>query len=178
MPRAGKFTITMPIEKDDECLLIFTDTCIDAWYQNGGDDNEQLSGRRHNITDCFALCGIWNQKRLVSDYSTDSIQIRNDDASTLVEVKDDTINIKSSSEVKVESSEVNINGSSKINVISGEVNLGDESGVRKLIDERIIDLLNNHTHLYNPGPGSGTQTAVPTVPLVLAACSTIKTKAD
>src|SRR6185312_7133451 len=39
VPRAGGFTITLPIQPGDECLVVFGDTCIDAWWQSGGTDN-------------------------------------------------------------------------------------------------------------------------------------------
>ena len=76
MPRAGNFVITMPITIGDECLVVFTDTCIDAWFQTGGEENEQMFQRRHDLSDCFALCGIWNQKRLIDDYSPTDLEIR------------------------------------------------------------------------------------------------------
>ena len=31
MPRSGDFIITTPITVGDECLCVFSDTCIDAW---------------------------------------------------------------------------------------------------------------------------------------------------
>ncbi|EKN3638181.1 Gp138 family membrane-puncturing spike protein, partial [Yersinia enterocolitica] len=35
-PRGGGCTLTFPIKAGDECLLIFSDRCIDFWWQNGG----------------------------------------------------------------------------------------------------------------------------------------------
>lgn len=161
MPRAGKFIITMPITVGDECLVVFADTNFDSWQQNGGEENEQMTQRRHDLTDAIALCGIWSQKNLVDNYSSTNLQIRSLDGSVNIELTDTEINIESPT----------------VNIISDEVNLGDSTGVRKIIDERIVDLLNNHTHLYNPGPGSPTATAVPTVPIVLTSVSTANTKA-
>ena len=154
MPRAGGYTITMPVKEDDECLIIFGDTCIDSWYKSGGEENEQNKTRRHNLSDGFALIGVWSQPRVLSDYSEDSIQIRNDDASTMIEIKDDEVTVKATT-----------------------VNLGDSAGVRKLIDDRLINLFNNHTHTYLPGTGSSTPTGVPATQLTPSTCATENTGA-
>ena len=36
LPRAGAYVITLPIQAGDECLVIFADQCIDAWWQTAG----------------------------------------------------------------------------------------------------------------------------------------------
>src|SRR4051794_32808311 len=36
LPRAGNYVLTMPVTAGDECLVIFADLCIDAWFQSGG----------------------------------------------------------------------------------------------------------------------------------------------
>jgi len=35
-PSAGGFTISFPMKKGDEVLIILASRCIDAWWQNGG----------------------------------------------------------------------------------------------------------------------------------------------
>ncbi len=92
MPRAGDYVLTMPITVGDECLVIFGDACMDAWYQSGGVQN-QMDKRRHDLSDGFALCGIWSQPRVVSGYSTDSAQLRNLEGTAFVEIKGDVINV-------------------------------------------------------------------------------------
>lgn len=154
MVRAGGFVVTVPVKEGDECLLIFADTCIDAWFQNGGEENQQIFQRRHDLSDCFALCGPWNQNRVIRNYCLDGIELRTDDGSTSLKIKDGEVVIKSES-----------------------IKLGDVEGLRKLIDERFIELYAAHTHPYNPGPGSPIQTGVPTVPVVLENVATQKTEA-
>ena len=36
MPRGGGYALTFPVAAGDECLVIFADSCIDAWWQSGG----------------------------------------------------------------------------------------------------------------------------------------------
>jgi hypothetical protein len=153
LPSGGDFILTMPIKEGDECLVIFSDTCIDAWWQNGGDENEQIIMRRHNLSDGFAIVGVRSNKRKLSDYNEDSVELRNVDGTVKIEFSDEGVIIKADS-----------------------IKLGDDSGLRKLIDERIVDLYNQHTHPY-VNVSSPATTSPPTTPIVLANVSTEKTEA-
>src|ERR1700733_5561995 len=35
LPRGGGYSITLPLKKGDEGLLVFCDTCFDFWWVNG-----------------------------------------------------------------------------------------------------------------------------------------------
>lgn len=82
----GGMIVTFPIQAGDECLLMFSDACIDAWFQSGGTANPQLDRRRHDLSDAFALVGLRSLPRKLANYSTTSAQIRTDDGTTLVDV--------------------------------------------------------------------------------------------
>lgn len=49
--------ITFVPQKGDGCLVIFADSCIDAWIQNGGITNP-ISYRSHDMSDGFAFIGF------------------------------------------------------------------------------------------------------------------------
>ena len=49
--------ITFPVQEGDECLVIFADACIDAWFQNGTVSNV-ISVRQHDYSDGFAFVGF------------------------------------------------------------------------------------------------------------------------
>lgn len=168
LPRAGGFAITMPIEEGDECLIVFADTCIDSWFSFGPNDDgtprDQLSLRRHDLSDAFAIIGAWNQKRVLENYSEDSVQIRSDDGETCIEMKDGEVNV-SYNDTKISLED------GKVTIIADEVNLSAEEDLRKLIDERLISLFNNHVHTDSTVAG---QTGTPTVPLVDTLCATTK----
>ena len=94
MMRVPGWSITLPIVEGTECLLIFADTCIDGWWQNGPDTPQPpFDRRRHDLSDAFALFGPWSQKRLLSDYSTTSLQIRSDDSTVVIDLADSGITI-------------------------------------------------------------------------------------
>ncbi len=57
----GNFTFE--VNKGDECLVVFADSCIDAWFQNGGVSNP-ISARRHDMSDGFAFVGFSSKKKI------------------------------------------------------------------------------------------------------------------
>lgn len=97
----GDYSLTFPIKKDDECLIVFADSCIDAWWQNGGMQNP-IDPRRHDLSDGFALVGFKSQKNKLNNYSDESFQIRRGEE-VPIEIKDDSIIIqKGENEIKIE----------------------------------------------------------------------------
>ena len=92
--------------------MCFGDACIDAWWQNGGVQN-QIDIRRHDLSDAFAIPGPWSQPRRVSNYSTNSCQLRNEAGTAYVELSGSTINIVGSA-VNISASSVTIGGSTTI----------------------------------------------------------------
>lgn len=108
VPRGGGYAITTPIQAGDECLVIFADMCMDAWWQSSGVQN-QLDRRRHDLADGIAIVGLWSQPNVLPNYSTDSIQVRNQDGSKLVEITSDGINIVGG-HINISGSSVTIEG--------------------------------------------------------------------
>ena len=45
------------VSAGDECLVVFADMCIDAWFYSGGIGNP-ISLRRHDLSDGFAFIGF------------------------------------------------------------------------------------------------------------------------
>lgn len=84
-PRAGGYSITLPVKKGDECLLVFADMCIDGWWQSGG-VQDQMETRRHDLSDAFAIIGTTSQPKKVSAYSSENLQIRTDSHNIVCEL--------------------------------------------------------------------------------------------
>jgi len=84
-PRGGGCTITFPVKAGDECLVIFSDRCIDFWWQNGG-VQEPVDQRQHDLSDAFAIVGPQSQAQKISGISTSSLQVRTDDGSSFIEL--------------------------------------------------------------------------------------------
>jgi len=123
-PRGGGCTITFPVQKGDECMVIFSDRCIDFWWQNGG-VQEPVDPRQHDLSDAFALVGPQSQKEKISNISTEALQIRTDEGQAFIE-------LRQSGEVNITSTLLTVNGNLQVN---GEIaSTGDQvaKGVSQL----------------------------------------------
>jgi hypothetical protein len=96
VPRGGGSSITLPLKQGDEGLLIFCDCCFDIWWQNGsgGGPVQQIGNHSHEEGDCGFFPGMWSQKNLLSNYSTDSLQVRMDDGSAIVDVSSGSVKVQ------------------------------------------------------------------------------------
>lgn len=92
-PRGGGCTLTFPVKAGDECLVIFSDRCIDFWWQNGG-VQEPVDDRVHDLSDAFCIVGPQSQAQKISGISTGTVQLRSDDGSTFFELNPSTQKIK------------------------------------------------------------------------------------
>jgi hypothetical protein len=100
VPRGGGWSLTLPLSKGDNGMLIFCDTCFDFWWTNGQTNSDsgtqkQNEIRRHALHDCGFLPGMWSQQDVLDDYSTDSMQLRSDDGSTVIDVAGSGVTITS-----------------------------------------------------------------------------------
>lgn len=130
----GGYTITMPIKPGDECLVVFADMCIDAWWQSGGIQN-QIDRRRHDLSDGFAICGFKSQPNTVPGYSGSSVQIKSG-GHTIFDITASKVTINA---------DVTINGSQ---VVSNNHRVGGTltaGGVN----------MNRHTHPGDSGGSTG-----------------------
>lgn len=87
-PRAGGYSLLMPIEEGDECLVVFGDMCIDSWWQSGGVQS-QAETRRHDLSDGMAILGVWSQPNKIEEdnWPVKGARLMTDDAKTYVEVR-------------------------------------------------------------------------------------------
>ncbi|ENK0558907.1 hypothetical protein AB2T19_003759 [Clostridium botulinum] len=110
IPRAGGYCLTMPIQQGDECLVIFADMCIDSWFTYGGLQN-QIEKRRHDLSDGFAILGVWSQPQKILNYSMNSAQLRSLDGNTVIDIKENAITMTSPN-ITITSPNTMINGKS------------------------------------------------------------------
>lgn len=90
----GGYCLTLPVAPGDECLVVFGDSCMDAWWQNGGVQN-QADHRRHDLSDGFAIVGFRSQPNVVGGFSSGSAMLRNVSGSAYIEIAGDAIHIQS-----------------------------------------------------------------------------------
>jgi hypothetical protein len=108
LPKAGGYALTLPIEQGDECLVIFSDRCIDAWWSYGGIQN-QIESRKHDFSDAFALLSTWSQPNVIVNYSTTAAELRTLDGNTKISLKPGEVDINAQT-LNINVPTVNING--------------------------------------------------------------------
>ena len=158
----GDYSITMPIQKDDECLIVFADSCIDSWWQSGGIQNP-IEIRNHDLSDCFALVGFRSQNKKLDDFDSESFQIRRKDKIP-VEISEDTITIKNEDcEIKIDDDEINIlkgenveikiDSSNNVSIKSNaKITLHGNNGVEiSSNNHQAVDFFNHYHHFVGQG---------------------------
>lgn len=144
-PSGGGYTLTFPLVKGDEALAVFSSRCIDDWWQSGGIGIQPIT-RMHNLSDGFVLAGISSVPNVHPDISVESVQLRNRDGDTYVEIKDSQVNVYANT--------VNINAVTSVIIKAPSIilkNLG--SALKRLVMDSFINIYNSHTH---PAPGGTT----------------------
>lgn len=56
-PMGGGYELTFPINAGDECLLMFSERCIDSWFGTG-QPSEPADFRQHDLSDAIAYVGL------------------------------------------------------------------------------------------------------------------------
>lgn len=155
-PSGGGCTLTFPVKKDDECLVVFSSRCIDAWWFSGGIQS-QAELRMHDLSDGFALVGVRSQPRVLSGVSTSTVQLRSDDGAAFVSVDPSShevdittsgiVNITAAGNVNVQAASANVTASGAATVTAPSISLG-ASGQTLLafVTSAFMSLFNTHTH--------------------------------
>ena len=110
-PRGGSCTLTFPVKAGDECLVVFSARCIDAWCQSGG-IQLPMESRMHDLSDGFVMVGPMSQAKKIGNISTTAVQLRSDDGVAFVEIDPGSKNIraKTSSLVSIEAPNIHLTG--------------------------------------------------------------------
>ena len=77
-PGGGGYELTFPLQVGDDCLIIFAERCIDAWWQSGG-VQAAAEYRLHDLSDGFVIAGVRSQPHVLQGgVSTSGAELRND----------------------------------------------------------------------------------------------------
>ncbi len=118
---AGNHAITLPVKVGDECLLVFAQRCIDLWWSHGG-TQEQAEYRMHDPSDGFAILGFRSQVRLIEDYNTENIEIRDLERENYVEIQPEQVFVKGNNVGVDTAGRVTVNARGGI-TLTGNVNI-------------------------------------------------------
>lgn len=64
----GAYSLTFPVQAGDECIVVFSDLCMDAWWQSGGVQG-QIVARQHDLSDGFAIVGFRSKPQAIQNFN-------------------------------------------------------------------------------------------------------------
>lgn len=145
-PRGGGYSLTFPIVKGDECLLIFCERSFDQWHKFSG-VRDPGAKRFHSLSDATAFVGLSSIPNKIPNYNQNNVQLKKDDGSVSITLTpNDEINISANDIVLA--GNVTVSGSLSINgssVTHGGTNIGK-----------------SHSHPYSwTDPGGSSTTGPP-----------------
>jgi len=155
-PSGGGCTLTFPVKKGDECLVVFANRCIDAWWQSGDIQNQAVF-RMHDLSDGFAFVGVRSQPRKITVDQT-AAQLRTDDGEAYVSVDPNSHDIvaQTSGNVEATGAAITLNGPVTVNgsltvtdAITGQSTVADANGTM----DNMRTIYDSHDH---PGDSGGT----------------------
>jgi phage baseplate assembly protein gpV len=87
-PGGGGFFLTFPVKHGDECILLFSERCIDGWYCDGGVAPPE-EYRMHDLSDGIAIVGLNSQPQRIPVFNGSDVQLRTREGETHITVKPD-----------------------------------------------------------------------------------------
>lgn len=114
-PRGGGFSLTFPVAKGDECLLVFAERSIDNWHKNGGVQNPGAK-RFHSLSDATAFVGISSLVNKIPSYDPTNVQLKKDDG--LVK-----LTLKANGDLDGDCVNANITATTKITATAPDIKL-------------------------------------------------------
>lgn len=85
-PRGGGFSLTFPVAKGNECLLVFCERSIDNWHKFGT-VREPGARRFHHLSDATAFVGLSSIPNKVPNYDPTNMELKADDGSVSIKLK-------------------------------------------------------------------------------------------
>lgn len=84
----SEYFIEHQIDPGDECLVIFSQRCIDGWVNTGGVADNPIM-RFHNVNDACILPGLRSQPNKIDSFQNNGVRLRNKAGDKYVWLKND-----------------------------------------------------------------------------------------
>ena len=116
-PGGGGYVLTYPLKAGDECLVVFSERCIDAWWQSGG-VQAAAEYRLHDLSDGFVIPGPRSQPHVVAGgVGMTGAELRTDSGTTVLRLKGSAIEIVAPGGITMTTPTLTVTG----DVISGGI---------------------------------------------------------
>ena len=126
-PRGGGFAVTFPLKAGDEGMAIFSERCIDGWWQNGS-ASTPLDFRLHDLSDAMFIPGICSVPKAIDGFFTEGLSMQTLDGSTYIRIKNGSILIKGNIEHHGDTSQTGSYSSTGVISSDMDVKAGGISG--------------------------------------------------
>ena len=74
IPGGGGGSLQFPISQGDECILLFNDRELDAWFANGKTQPFD-EARTHSLSDAIAIVGLHSLPNSLQNYVTNAVNL-------------------------------------------------------------------------------------------------------
>ena len=137
--KSAGLKITYPIEKGQNCTLLFSQRSIDNFILAGGIQDpfdtknpQRTQIRCMDLTDALCFPGLITDAETITDYATDAIEIRSADNTTKVSVKENSLKLLQGSasielaegNINMSAATINITGTEAVNITSPATGIG------------------------------------------------------
>jgi len=153
-PRGGGFSLTFPVKKGDECLLVFCERSFDNWHKFGG-VKEPGAKRFHSLSDATAFVGLSSLANKIPAYDETNVQLKKDDGSVeLTLLADGNARLKADTKITLESPDVECTANLKV---SGNLEVIGDSTLSDTVTSNGKDISDTHTHSQGVDSAGDTQ---------------------
>lgn len=84
----SQYFIEHQIDPGDECLIVFSQRCIDGWVNSGGIANNPIM-RYHDFSDAAILPGLRSQPNAIQSFENNGVRLRNQAGDKFIWLKND-----------------------------------------------------------------------------------------
>ncbi|QGH75033.1 putative baseplate protein [Vibrio phage Rostov M3] len=84
----SEYFIEHQIDPGDECLIVFSQRCIDGWINTGGIADNHIM-RFHDFNDAAILPGLRSQPNKISSFENNGVRLRNKSGDKYIWLKND-----------------------------------------------------------------------------------------
>lgn len=126
-PRGGGFAVTFPLKAGDEGIAIFSERCIDGWWQNGT-ASTPLDFRLHDLSDAMFIPGICSVPKTIKSFFNDGLSMQTLDGGTFIRITNGKILIQGNIEHQGDTSQKGSHKSTGVISSDADVKAGGISG--------------------------------------------------
>jgi hypothetical protein len=84
----SEYFIEHQIDPGDECLIVFSQRCIDGWVNTGGIADNPIM-RFHDFSDAAILPGLRSQPNKITTFENNGVRLRNKEGDKFIWLKND-----------------------------------------------------------------------------------------